>query len=80
LPKLLETCKRYMQFEQETLEKVMRARASLHWRSKSKDGRALLLSASDGESLGRPLRVRAVAGLATCLGSSAQLGWLATHF
>ena len=27
LPKLVETCKRYMQFEQETLEKVMRARA-----------------------------------------------------
>ena len=29
LPKLIETCKRYMQFEQETLEKVMRARASV---------------------------------------------------
>jgi len=29
LPKLIDTCKRYMQFEQETLEKVMRARASL---------------------------------------------------
>jgi LemA protein len=29
LPKLVETCKRYMQFEQATLEKVMRARASL---------------------------------------------------
>ena len=29
LPKLVETCKRYMQFEQETLEKVMRARASV---------------------------------------------------
>ncbi len=29
LPKLVETCKRYMQFEQETLEKVMRARASM---------------------------------------------------
>jgi LemA protein len=29
LPKLVETCKRYMQFEQETLEKVMRARASI---------------------------------------------------
>jgi LemA protein len=25
LPKLVETCKRYMQFEQETLEKVMRS-------------------------------------------------------
>jgi LemA protein len=30
LPKLVETCKRYMQFEQETLEKVMRARASVN--------------------------------------------------
>ncbi len=29
LPKLVEACKRYMQFEQETLEKVMRARASV---------------------------------------------------
>src|ERR1700676_3945451 len=29
LPKLVGTCKRYMQFEQETLEKVMRARTSL---------------------------------------------------
>ncbi len=27
LPKLVETCKQYMQFEQETLEKVMQARA-----------------------------------------------------
>ena len=26
LPKLVETCKQYMQFEQETLEKVMQAR------------------------------------------------------
>ncbi len=26
LPKLIETCKQYMQFEQETLEKVMQAR------------------------------------------------------
>lgn len=30
LPKLIDTCKRYMQFEQETLEKVMRARASVN--------------------------------------------------
>ena len=29
LPKLVETCKRYMKFEQETLEKVMRARATV---------------------------------------------------
>lgn len=29
LPKLVETCKQYMKFEQETLEKVMQARASV---------------------------------------------------
>ena len=37
LPKLVETCKRYMQFEQETLEKVMRARASISQASASGD-------------------------------------------
>ncbi len=35
LPKLIETCKRYMQFEQDTLEKVMRARASINQASES---------------------------------------------
>jgi LemA protein len=35
LPKLIETCKRYMQFEQETLEKVMRARATVSQSSTS---------------------------------------------
>jgi LemA protein len=30
LPKLVETCKQYMRFEQETLEKVMHARAAVH--------------------------------------------------
>ncbi|HEY5264883.1 MAG TPA: LemA family protein [Steroidobacteraceae bacterium] len=35
LPKLVEACKRYMQFEQETLEKVMRARASVEQASTS---------------------------------------------
>ncbi len=29
LPKLIETCKQYMKFEQETLEKVMQARSSV---------------------------------------------------
>ncbi|MCK5642939.1 MAG: LemA family protein [Gammaproteobacteria bacterium] len=29
LPKLVETCKQYMKFEQETLEKVMQARSSV---------------------------------------------------
>jgi LemA protein len=35
LPKLVDTCKHYMQFEQETLEKVMRARASVSQASTS---------------------------------------------
>jgi LemA protein len=30
LPKLIETCKQYMQYEQATLEKVMQARAAVH--------------------------------------------------
>lgn len=30
LPKLVETCKQYMTYEQETLEKVMRARSAVH--------------------------------------------------
>jgi LemA protein len=29
LPKLVETCRQYMQYEQETLEKVMKARAAV---------------------------------------------------
>ncbi len=37
LPKLIETCKRYMQFEQDTLEKVMRARAACSQASASGD-------------------------------------------
>jgi LemA protein len=37
LPKLVEACKRYMQFERETLEKVMRARASVNQASESGD-------------------------------------------
>ena len=30
LPKLVDTCRQYMQYEQETLEKVMQARNSVH--------------------------------------------------
>jgi len=30
LPKLVETCKQYMQYEQETLQKVMQARSAVH--------------------------------------------------
>ena len=35
LPKLVDACKRYMQFEQETLEKVMRARGAVFQASAS---------------------------------------------
>src|ERR1700690_4604411 len=37
LPKLIESCKRYMQFEQDTLERVMRARALVNQASQSGD-------------------------------------------
>jgi LemA protein len=41
LPKLVETCKRYMQYEQETLERVMKARASVFQAAGSGDVAAL---------------------------------------
>lgn len=41
LPKLVETCKQYMQFEQETLEKVMRARNQVASARESHDISAL---------------------------------------
>ena len=47
--------------------------------AKPADGRAFLLSASDGESLARSLRRRAFAGLAACAGSGAALVWMASH-
>jgi len=47
--------------------------------SKPEDGRAFLLSASDGRSLSRRLRRNAIAGVAACLGSGAALVWMATH-
>jgi hypothetical protein len=47
--------------------------------SKPADGRAFLLSASDGESLARRLRRRAITGFAACLGSSAALAWMVAH-
>jgi len=37
LPKLVETCKQYMKFEQETLEKIMRARADANTARESGD-------------------------------------------
>ncbi len=41
LPKLVETCKQYMQFEQETLEKVMQARAQVSAAREKRDMGAL---------------------------------------
>lgn len=41
LPKLVETCKQYMQYEQETLEKVMQARTSVATAQQSGDMAAL---------------------------------------
>jgi len=37
LPKLIETCKQYMKYEQETLEKVMRARSAANSARESGD-------------------------------------------
>ncbi len=37
IPKLVETCKQYMEFEQDTLEKVMRARGQVSEARKSQD-------------------------------------------
>ncbi|MCG3169534.1 MAG: Protein LemA [Pseudomonadales bacterium] len=54
LPKLVETCKQYMQFEQETLTKVMEARSRVHAAQESGDVRSL--GAAEGglrASLGR---------------------------
>lgn len=44
LPKLVETCRQYMQFEQATLEKVMTARASLQAARSSGDVKAVGLA------------------------------------
>ncbi|MFZ8887023.1 MAG: LemA family protein [Steroidobacteraceae bacterium] len=41
LPKLVETCKQYMQYEQETLERIMKARASVFQAAGSGDVAAL---------------------------------------
>ena len=41
LPKLIETCKQYMQHERETLERVMQARASVSTARKTANLRAL---------------------------------------
>jgi E3 Ubiquitin ligase len=43
------------------------------------DGRSFLLAASDGESLARRFRRRALAGIGAFVGSSAALTWMLTH-
>jgi LemA protein len=59
LPKLVETCKRYMQFEQETLEKVMRARASVS--SASTSGNIAAVGAAEQQLRAGVSRLFAVA-------------------
>jgi LemA protein len=59
LPKLIETCKRYMQFEQETLEKVMRARASVNQASES--GNVAAVGAAEQQLRAGMIRLYAVA-------------------
>jgi len=59
LPKLVETCKRYMQYEQETLEKVMRARAAVSAAQGRGDVQAL--GAAENELRGTVGRLFAVA-------------------
>ncbi len=43
------------------------------------DGRAFLLAASDGESLARRFRRRALAGIGGIRGQRAALTWMLTH-
>lgn len=52
---------------------------SLNVLSHPADGRAFLLAASDGESLAKKFRRRALAGLGGFIGSSAALTWMLTH-
>jgi len=46
LPKLIESCKQYMKFEQETLEKVMHARNAVHQANQQHDMPALGMAES----------------------------------
>ena len=52
---------------------------SLNVLSHPADGRAFLLAASDGESLARSFRRRALAGIGGFVGSAAALTWMLTH-
>jgi LemA protein len=59
LPKLVETCKQYMQFEQETLMRVMQARSSVSAAREQRDVGAL--GTAEGELRGALGRLFAVA-------------------
>jgi LemA protein len=59
LPKLIETCKQYMQFEQETLEKVMSARTAVY--AASSGGSVAALGAAEQQLRGDLGRLFAVA-------------------
>jgi LemA protein len=59
LPKLVETCKQYMQYEQETLTRVMQARSSVSSAREQRDIGAL--GAAEGELRGALGRLFAVA-------------------
>jgi hypothetical protein len=52
---------------------------SLNVLARPADGRAFLLAASDGESLARSLRRRALGGIGGFVGSTAALTWMLTH-
>ena len=59
LPKLIETCKQYMQFEQETLEKVMKARTAVF--TASAGGNVAAVGAAEQQLRGDVGRLFAVA-------------------
>ncbi len=59
LPKLIETCKQYMQFEQETLEKVMSARTAVY--AASSGGSVAAVGAAEQQLRGDLGRLFAVA-------------------
>ena len=59
LPKLIETCKQYMHYEQETLEKVMRARSAVY--SASNGGSVAAFGAAEQQLRGDLGRLFAVA-------------------
>jgi LemA protein len=59
LPKLIETCRQYMQYEQETLEKVMRARSAVQVASSG--GNVAALGAAEQQLRGDIGRLFAVA-------------------